>query len=337
MTEKSYGGAAPFRKQGKNLKNMEHKSLVNDKNLKTEREMAENDGELDKARVLRAGKIASQLREFVKQIVRPGVPLLEIAEKIESKTAELGGRPAFPVNLSINDVAAHYTPSHDDKTLAHGLLKVDFGVHVDGWIADTAMSFDLENSGENRKLIEAAEKALENAIKIVKSGARLRDIGREIQKTIEAHGAYPIINLSGHSVSHLDLHAGTTIPNYDNESSEIFDEGVYAIEPFATPGNGRVYDGKPSGIYELVSGRNVRSPIARRILDFITEEYYTLPFCSRWIVEKFGQSALFGLKQLEDNGNLHQFEQLIEVSHRNVAQAEHTIIIEKNKVEVTTR
>ena len=133
------------------------------------------------------------------------------------------------------------------------------------------------------------------------------------------------------------MHSGLTIPNYDANSSEILGEGVCAVEPFATFGNGKVYDGKASGIYSLESDRNVRSPIARKILDFVNEEYSTLPFCSRWIVKKFGNMALFGLKQLEDNGNLHQFGQLIESSHKNVAQAEHTVLVEKNKVEITTK
>lgn len=334
MTEKSYGGAAPFRKQLKDEKNISGNNFT-EREKRTKREPEESD--FDRQKILKAGEISSKVKEYIKQIVKKDVSLLEIADKIENKTAEFGGKSAFPVNLSINDVAAHYTPSFDDKTLAHGLLKVDFGVHVDGWIADTAVSIDLENNEENRKLIEAAEKALGNALKIMKPEITFGEIGKEIQKTIESYKATPIINLSGHSISHYDLHAGATIPNYDNGSDEILEGGVYAIEPFATFGNGKVYDGKPSGIYELVNDRNVRNPTARKILDFIAEEYSTLPFCSRWIVRKFGQGALFGLKQLEDNGNLHQFEQLIEVSHRNVAQAEHTVIVEKDKTEITTK
>lgn len=335
MTEKSYGGSAPFRKTGKSAKNTETENIVNSKNSKVEKNL--NEGELNRAKILKAGEIVSEVREYAKSIVKKDVLLLEIAEKIEKKIVELGGEPAFPVNLSINDVAAHYTPSYDDKTKAYGLLKVDFGVHVDGWVADNAISFDLENTEENKNLVQAAEKALQNALAEVKYEMNISNIGKEIQNAIESYKATPIINLSGHSISHYDLHAGVTIPNYDNETSEILEEGIYAIEPFATFGNGKVYDGKPSGIYSLVSERNVRSPIARKILDFVIEKYSTLPFCSRWIVKEFGQGALFGLKQLEDNGNLHHFPQLIEVSHRNVAQAEHTILIEKNKVEVTTK
>lgn len=333
MTEKSYGGSAPFRKQGKSVKDVSSIDF-SEKDKKSKRD--ENESDLDKQKILKAGKIAYEVREYAKEIVVKGALLVDLADKIEKKINELGGKPAFPTNLSINDIAAHYTPSFDDKTKAEGLLKVDFGVHVDGWVADTSLSFDLENNEENRKLILAAEKALENALKIAKYGALFGEIGREIQKTIEYYNATPIINLSGHSISHYDLHSGATVPNCFVPSKEFFEEGIYAIEPFATFGNGRVYDGKPSGIYSLVDEKNVRSPIARNVLDFIIEEYSTLPFCSRWIIKKFGQGALFALRQLEDNGNIHQFDLLIEISHRNVAQAEHTILVEKNKTEVTS-
>lgn len=335
-------------------------------------------------KILKAGQIAKQVKEYAKTIIKKDKPLLEIAEQIENKIIELGGKLAFPTNLSINDIAAHYTPSHNDETKAHGLLKIDLGVHIDGFVADTAFSVDLENSEENKKLIQASQEALENAIRLIKekseyvrsrsqnnntinskknssdtkSSAKksgeidfeannfantseqemitLSKIGETIQQTIESHGFTPIINLSGHSMEKYDLHAGVTIPNININSKEELEQGLYAIEPFTTSGNGKVYDGKPSGIYSLEEARNVRSPIAREILKLIDEEYQTLPFCSRWIVKKLGTKALFGLKQLEQQGILHQYPQLVEVSHKPVSQAENTILIEKNKVQVTT-
>ncbi len=290
---------------------------------------------MDKEKILKAGKIASEIKIFARSFIKKDVPLLEIAEKIEDKIIELGGKPAFPTNLSINDIAAHYTPTHDDETLAHGLLKVDFGVNIEGWTSDTAFSMDLEDSEENKKLIKAAEEALENVKKEIKIGITTSEIGRIVQKTIESHGFSPIINLSGHEMKEYELHAGLTIPNIDDGKGIPLEKGLYAIEPFATKGGGKVYDGKPSGIYILVDDKNVRSPIARQVLEHIEEEYMTLPFCSRWIVKKFGTKALFGLKQLEENDNLHHFEQLVEASHANVAQAEDTILLEDEKI-VTT-
>jgi len=291
---------------------------------------------MNKEKILKAGEIAKQVKEYAKSFIKKDMPLLEIAEKIESKIIELGGKPAFPTNLSINQIAAHYTPSHNDQTLAHGLLKVDLGVHVEGYLSDTAFSIDLEDNEENKKLIEASEKALEKAIEKINIGITTSEIGKEIQTKIESYGFSPIINLSGHETKQYELHAGLTIPNIDDRKNLVLEKGLYAIEPFATKGSGRVRDGKPSGIYILTNSKNVRSPIAREILQFIIEEYKTLPFCERWVVKKFTTKALFGLKQLKVNNNLHEFEQLIEASNEKVAQAENTVLLDSDKI-ITTR
>ncbi len=290
---------------------------------------------MNKQSILKAGEIAIKVKEFAKGFVKKDTPLLEIVDKIEAKIVELGGKPAFPTNTSINEIAAHYTPSHDDETKAHGLLKIDLGVHVDGYIADTAFSLDLEDNEENKKLINAAKAALEKAQQIIKVGALTNQIGKVIQETIESQGFSPIINLSGHEMKQNDLHAGLNIPNVDDNKEITIKKGLYAIEPFATNGGGKVYDGKPSGIYMVTDSKNIRSSIAREVLEFILNEYYTLPFCSRWLVKKFGAKALFGLKQLEENGNLHHFPQLIEVGKGKVAQAENTVLID-NEVKITT-
>ena len=300
---------------------------------------------MNKEAILKAGKIAAEVKIYAKSFIKKDIPLLEIADKIEAKIIELGGKPAFPTNTSINEIAAHYTPSYNDETKAFGLLKIDLGVHVEGWIADTAFSLDLEDNEENKRLIIASQKALDNAINLIKNSLRggggeeggitTNEIGKVVSETIESKGFSPIINLSGHEMKQNELHAGLTIPNIDDKKQIIIKKGLYAIEPFATNGSGRVYDGKPSGIYMLLDNKNVRSPIAREILDFILEEYYTLPFCSRWLVKKFGVKALFGLKQLEDNGNLHHFPQLIEKGKGKVSQAENTVLVE-DSVTVTT-
>lgn len=291
---------------------------------------------MNREKILKAGKIAQEIKKYAREIIKKDTPLLEIAEKLEGKIEELGGKPAFPLNLSINEIAAHYTPSYNDETKAHGLLKVDIGVHVDGWIADTAFSLDLENTEENKKLIKAAEEALQNAVKISKINTPLNEIGKTIQETIESYEFTPIINLSGHSLEQYELHSGMTIPNIDDNRKILLEKGLYAIEPFSTFGGGKVYDGVPSGIYQLISEKNVRSPIAREVLDFIKTEYKTLPFCSRWLVKKFGTKALLGLRQLEVNGNLHHFARLVESSKSKVAQAENTILVEEKETIVTS-
>jgi methionyl aminopeptidase len=291
---------------------------------------------MDNKKILQAGKIAQEVKKYIRPLIKKNMPLLEIAEKIESKIIELGGKPAFPTNLSINEIAAHYTPSYDDETLAHGLLKIDFGVHIDGWTSDTAFSMDLESSQENKRLIEASEKALQKAEETIKKGITTSEIGREIQKEIESHGFSPIINLSGHQMEQYDLHVGLSIPNIDDRRNTKINPGLYAIEPFATNGNGRVNDGKPSGIYSLIDYRNVRNPSAREILEYIAEEYQQLPFCTRWLIKKFGTKSLIALKQLEQNGNIHQYPQLVEIGKGIVAQTENTIFIEESGKKIIT-
>jgi methionyl aminopeptidase len=291
---------------------------------------------MNNQKIILAGKIAQEVKKYILPLIKKGTPLLEIAEKIEEKIIELGGKPAFPTNLSINEIAAHYTPSYNDETIAYGLLKVDFGAHVDGWASDTAFSIDLENYPENKKLIEASEKALQKAEEIITKEVTTNEIGKVVQKTIEDYGFFPIINLSGHQIDHYNLHSGLNIPNIDDKRNIKINSGLYAIEPFATNGNGRVKDGKLSGIYSLIDYRNIRNSHAREILEYIAEEYQQLPFCSRWIIKKFGTRAIIALKQLEQNGNLHQYAQLIESGKGIVAQTENTILIEENENKIIT-
>jgi len=307
-----------------------------------------------KQSIIKAGQISAEVKKYARTFIKKGTPILEIADKIEAKIIELGGKIAFPTTTSINEVAAHYTPSYNDETKAHGLIKIDLGVHINGYIADTAFSLDLENNEENKKLIEASQKALNNAIELIKNkfevvvgdvvakdsgtngGLTTNQIGKVVQETIESKGFSPIINLSGHEMKQNELHAGLNIPNIDDKKEITLNKGLYAIEPFATNGNGKVHDGKPSGIYIVTDSKNIRSSIAREVLEFILEEYYTLPFCSRWLVKKFGVKALFGLRQLEENGNLHHFQQLIETGKGKVAQTENTILID-DEVRVTSK
>jgi methionyl aminopeptidase len=292
---------------------------------------------MSKKSIIKAGNIARDIKKWIRPQIKKGTPLLEIAEKIEEQILELGGFPAFPVNLSINEQAAHYTPKHDDETLANGLLKVDFGVQIDGWIADTAFSIDLENSELNEKLIKASEHALENAEKNISSKITLGNMGKIIEDTINSHGFNPISNLSGHLMEQFDLHAGVSVPNINNQSDYEIGEGLYAIEPFATNGNGKIHDGAKGNIYLWTEDRNVRSPIGRETLEFIKDNFGNLPFASRWVIKELGTKALLGLRQLENEGILHQYPILTEEKGKLVSQAENTFLIEKDKVIVTSK
>ena len=284
-----------------------------------------------------SGKIAALIMKKALVLAKPNVPLIEIAEKLEAEVEKLKVKWAFPVNLSINEIAAHYSPQHEDKTLASGLLKIDLGISVDGCISDISKSIDLTPDQKYKTLIKASEDALNDAIKTAKHDIEVNKIGRVIQNSITNAGFSPVRNLAGHQLEKFIVHAGINIPNYDNNNSEPLKEGIYAIEPFATAGEGIVQDSKPSGIYMLLQPKPVRDQKTREILEFIEKEYSTLPFSARWLVKKFGLRALISLKTLEQNGSLHHFSQLVEKSKMPVSQAEHTILVEKDKITVLTQ
>lgn len=280
--------------------------------------------------------IASRLMKKAVSMAKPDASLLEIAEHIESEAEKLNVKWAFPINLSINEIAAHYSPFYDDQTKAQGLLKIDLGINVDGYISDIAKSVDLTPDNKFKDLIKASENALAAAIKTAKKDIELREIGKAINNELTKMKFTPIRNLSGHEMQKYELHAGLAIPNYDNKDEEKLPEGVFAVEPFATTGQGLVVDGKPSGIYILKNSINVRDTKTREILEFIQKEYKTLPFSGRWIIKKFGLRARLSLRMLEQQNILHQFAQLVEVSKSPVSQAEKTILIEKDKMTVLT-
>lgn len=286
----------------------------------------------------KAGEIAQKVTAYVKKLIKPGMPLVEIAQKIQAEIEKQGAISAFPVNLSIDDVAAHYHPTIDDETKATGLLKIDLGIHINGFVADTAFSIDLTPEKKYKQLIEASEQALKNALEKTKENPTLSQIGKTIQQTIEAKGFSPIINLSGHSLAQYEIHAGVTIPNYENNNLNKLEPGAYAIEPFATTGEGRIYEGPSGNIFAIINPKNTRSPTARKILDYVMDKYQTLPFSLREMQERFGPMARLAIKEMENQGIIHNFSQLIEKSHKPVSQAEHTFIKTKdNQIIITTK
>jgi len=285
----------------------------------------------------KAGEISKQIKEFTRKIIKKDMLLVDIAKKIEDKIIELGGMPAFPVNLSIDDIAAHYHPTLGDTTTAQGLLKIDMGIHIDGFIADSAISIDLTDNKEHKKLIEATENALKFALELQEKNPTLNDTGKIIQEKIEEDGFSAITNLSGHSLERYEIHAGITIPNCANNSQKKLQEGAYAIEPFATTGKGSIYEGPAGNIYAIENLKNTRNPTARKILDYIWGKNKQLPFSAREIEEKFGKMSRLALRELVQQGILHSFNQLIEISHKPIAQAEHTFLKTKEgKIIVTT-
>ena len=187
----------------------------------------------------KAGNIAAHARDFGISLIKKGNSLLDVTKKVEAKIIELGGEMAFPPQISLNDCAAHFCPDADDKIIFDNqVCSLDVGVHVDGFIGgDTAATVDL--SGENEDLVKASREALENAIKIIKPGIKISEIGKVIQETITGYGFAPVRNLSGHGLDEFNIHAKPSIPNYDNgDNTELQENQLIAIEPFASKGAG---------------------------------------------------------------------------------------------------
>ncbi|MFQ5892047.1 MAG: type II methionyl aminopeptidase, partial [Candidatus Methanofastidiosia archaeon] len=192
---------------------------------------------------IKAGEILKVVREKSKTLIEEEKKLLEIAEFVERKILSLRGGIAFPLNISLNDQAAHYSPPfNDETTLKKGdYVKVDIGVHLEGFIADSA--YTIKVGEEKDDLIKASEKALSEAISIIKAGVKTNEIGGVIQEAIEGYGLKPVENLSGHALKEYSFHAAPSIPNTDTGKGVPLKEGdVIALEPFATDGVGRVID-----------------------------------------------------------------------------------------------
>src|SRR3989339_702287 len=185
-----------------------------------------------KQNYIKAGRISAEVLEYGKSLIKKGNFLLDATEKIENKIFELGGKPAFPVQFSCNEIAAHFCAEEDDNTIFdEQVVSLDLGVHVDGAIGDNAYTIDL--SGKYNDLVKAAQKALEEALKIVDVGTELRQIGKSINDTIKSYGYTPVRNLAGHGLDLYNIHTNPTIPNIDNGNKTTLKKGMaFAVEPF---------------------------------------------------------------------------------------------------------
>ena len=290
-----------------------------------------------------AGRILSEARtESLKKIIKPGANILEVAEFIERKILQKGGQLAFPVNISIDEQAAHYTPvANDARMIKEGeLVKIDVGVHVDGFVADSASTYCSEKS----ILVEGVEKIIDTAIGVLKPGLPVFEIAEAIDPVLKEFGIGLIVNLTGHGVDQNMFHAPPTIPSVKNKVSYQLKEGdAIAIEPFTCPTNGYVKESGTVEIYRYLQDRPVRSPDARQILDYIKKNFGLFPFAKRWLVRPVKEGlegfqpgkVAMALKQLELAGCLETHPVLKEVESKKVAQAEHTIYIKDKPVVIT--
>ena len=302
----------------------------------------------------KAGKIVKDVRELAVSEVHEGMKVLSLINLIESEIKKRGGLPAFPCNISINEVTAHYTsPTGDETILQDGdLVKIDLGAHVDGYIADSATTVMI-GSGEGPytsgdkvytpekqlELIETANQALEVAISNIRAGAELGKIGGAVEEYVKSQGFLPVANLTGHSMDQWILHSGLSIPNVNEKNHHKIEEGdVLAIEPFVTDGVGVVGDMKDTFIFRFLRDRPLRLAPAKKLLDIIKLKYANLPFAQRWLKEEPGIRQLNpAMRQLISSRAIYPYHVLREKSGARVAQAEHTVIVESDGCEVLTR
>jgi len=290
---------------------------------------------------LEAGRIASRIRERVRKVDFSGKNLYNICENIEKEIISNAGIPAFPVNVSLNEIAAHYTAEPGDPTVVSNddVLKVDIGVQVNGFIADTAVT--VSSNAKYQAMVASAESALNEAIKMAKLDVSSSAIGEVIERTISRSGFKPIQNLSGHSIEQYTIHAGKSIPNIRTfgSSFQLTANQAYAIEPFVTTrdAQGVVYEGKIRNIFGVVSRKPTKDKNCDDFLQNIWDRFKTLPFTTRWLLsDYYERDARKMLEVLLKRKNIHAYPILVEGNYKVVAQAEHTIILKDNNTEIIT-
>lgn len=306
----------------------------------------EHEGELDRNpsinKISEVGAMSFKALQKAKSMIKPGVKLLDVAEHVEKYVRDNGFGCAFPLNLSVNNEAAHYTPSLlDEKVFGDkDVVKVDFGASKNGILGDCAATVDL--SQNNQKLVECAELALKNAISKVRAGVAVCEIGKVIEDTATSMGFSPIKNLGGHGVEVHDLHATIFIPNYDNNDQDVLEEGqVIAIEPFVTTSRRNlVSESDICEIFGFVGNGSVRSRDARAIQEELFKISSTEPFAARWLSNVVGDKFKLyaGLSDLARAGALERYP-ILQIPDENaiVAQAEAEVLVQKDGCIILTK
>ncbi len=287
--------------------------------------------------IRKAGRLSSEARELGRSLVAEGARLRDVAESMELHILEHGGKLAFPVNISLNEIAAHFTPNSTDETVfkAGDLVKLDVGAHIDGYLGDTATTVEV-GTRNWQTLIQASERALQQALEVAQDGISVGTIGGVVERSIKGTGFRPVVNLSGHEMKRYNLHAGLSIPNYDDGTlTKLAGNMLLAIEPFATNGQGQVSNGRSGNIYRVLRDRPLRDPEAEKLFQMIKQEFTTLPFCERWC-DRLQPNSGTTLRVLHRHGVISTYPILSEIKQGMVSQAEHTILVGNGRGEITT-
>ena len=288
-----------------------------------------------------AGRIAAAARDVGARLITAGAKVRDVCVAVEEEIHRRGGSLAFPAQSSRNHVAAHYCPSPEDESAyADGdLAKLDVGVHVDGWVVDTALTVNVGDRAFNRPLVRAAEEALEAAIAALAPGVEVRAVSSAIERAIASFGLRPVRNLCGHGVGRWTVHCPPPIPNTpDSTPARLPAHAVVAIEPFATDGAGMVREQGAAEVFRLAPER-ARLPAGTDVdpaLLAAIAAFRGLPFARRQLSDLPRAVVERGLAALLGQGRLAAYAPLAETTGRRVAQAEHTVYLGTEGVVVLT-
>lgn len=289
--------------------------------------------QLEKLR--KAGKTAAGARELGMSLVEAGGKLFDVAQEVEGYIRKQGCGLAFPCNISVNHVAAHYTPSVNDTSVFKigDVVKIDCGAEIDGYVGDTAGTVEV-GTKTYRELIETSKRARDAVAEFIGEGTMLCDIGRAVEMCMASDGFRPITNLCGHQIEPYNLHAGMSVPSYNNgDTSKLKAGTVIAVEPFATNGVGRVVNGPQGNIVRIIREKKIEDPKAVEFLAYAKGEFKSFPFCARSCDFPDAEKHV---KYLMRHGVLSGYAQLIEEKGGIVTQHEHTFYVSGSRAEITT-
>jgi methionyl aminopeptidase len=299
-----------------------------------------------------AAQCHKQVTSKVKNMLKPNTKYIDICEVAEAEIKSFFTQDnlqhglAFPVGISVNNIAAHDSANpNDTRTLKKGdIVKIDCGVHVNGHIIDSAFTYAIENTKYD-KLIEATREGTYTGIKLAGADARINDISAGIQEVIESYDVKPISNLCGHNIKPYIIHGGKFVSSVKstNPESEIMEAGeCFAIETFASTGMGFVVTDSTIPCNHYMKNpeapfTNLKLNNSKRLLSHINKYKTTLPFSSRWLNDTFGSSYRFGLNDLVNNSLILDYPALTDKKGSYTSQLEHTIYIHENKVEILSQ
>jgi methionyl aminopeptidase len=291
------------------------------------------------ASLRRAGRVAASARAAGARLIVAGARVRDVCAAVEEEIARQDAGCAFPVQSSRNDVAAHYCPAPDDETrYANGdLAKLDIGVHVDGWVVDTALTVNVGGGPHPQRLVDAARAALEAAIAAVAPDGEVRAVSRAIETTIRGFALQPVRSLCGHGVGRWQVHGPPPIPNApDLATGRLRPGAIVAIEPFVTEGPGVVAEHGAPQVFRLDPRKEPAAGPDPEALAAV-RAFRGLPFARRQLAAYAGPRLEALLQWLRQEGRLMSYAPLRETSGCTVAQAEHTVYVGPSGVEVLTR